>query len=75
MPLTLPPDHLFEASFTFNPRNRLRYARIPARGYFGAYLQSTFYVRDLTEQSQTKYSCTNIGTIPKNMPTNFEFTG
>ena len=38
-----------------------------AHAHFGAYL------RDLTKQSRTKsFSYTNIGTIPKNMLTNFE---
>ena len=42
-----------------------RYARIPARTYILAHICAT-------KQSRTKSFSTTIGTIPKNMPTNFE---
>ena len=42
-----------------------RYARIPARTHILAHIC-------VTKQSRTKSFSTNIGTIPKNMLTNFE---
>ena len=41
------------------------YARIPAR----THILARFYA---TKQSRTKCLAKNIGTIPKNMPTNFQ---
>ena len=42
-----------------------RYARIPARTHILARIHAT-------KQSRTKFLATNIGTIPKNMLTNFQ---
>ena len=44
---------------------RRRYARITARMHIFARIYAT-------KQSRTKSLATNIGTIPKNMPTNFQ---
>ena len=45
-----------------------RYARIPARTHILAHMAHIC----VTKQSRTKSFSTNIGTIPKNMLTNFE---
>ena len=56
---------MFVAKDLLGVASSRRYARIPARVHLLVRICAT-------KQSRTKSLATNIGTIPKNMPTNFQ---